>query len=232
MPNKTLTDSKKIDVLKFISKTHRKIHEGRIKRELHVVITALSFYAACVAFKLREGFSGGHPFSIFACVAFIIIGIYVFIYMESSGRSNNINQKIAHEAEILLCLTYLNRELIIKEVEDNDSLENRLSFRAINVLANLLRVNLLGEPDNRDDNRWQKKAINAIIIFVGIDVNRGEYQPSRNRWLWQAIIVLLGAILSILIINYWIIVIIISCVILIWCFERTVGRGSRRASRL
>ena len=58
MSNKTLLSNLEIEALKFISKTNRKIHDGRVNRELKVVFTTLSFYAASVAFKLRLNFNG------------------------------------------------------------------------------------------------------------------------------------------------------------------------------
>ena len=96
MPNESsLTDSEKIDVLKFISKTNRKIHDGRIKRELQVVITTLSFYATALVLKLRfpEKIPKDLIFSIIVIGCFLVIAFGVYIYMWTSGKANNYNQK-------------------------------------------------------------------------------------------------------------------------------------------
>lgn len=149
MPNESsLTDSEKIDVLKFISKTNRKIHDGRIKRELQVVITTLSFYATALVLKLRfpEKIPKDLIFSIIVIGCFLVIAFGVYIYMWTSGKANNYNQKQAEVAE--------------------DKLKDLLKEACINVVV---------KPDH----------------------------PCANRWLWQALIVLFGAIISGFLIVYF-----------------------------
>lgn len=101
-----LSDSERIDVLKFISKTHRDIHENRIKRELQVVITTLSFYAACVVFLYNYrciiDIKNNYNYQFAICVAFTIVAIYVYIYLKSSGKSNNFNQALSELSEEIL----------------------------------------------------------------------------------------------------------------------------------
>ncbi len=149
MPNESsLNNSEKIDVLKFISKTNRKIHEGRIKRELHVVITTLSFYGVALALKLKfpEKLPKDQLFSIIVFGAFLGIAFGVYVYMWTSGKANNYNQKQSEVAE--------------------DQMKELLRGSSINVVVN---------PDH----------------------------PCANRWLWQALIVIFGAIISGFIIVYF-----------------------------
>lgn len=169
MQSKTSLSDSEINVLKFISKTHRDIHEGRIKRELHVVITTLSFYAACVAFKLNKGFSGWQTF--FVCLAFIIVAICVYIYLKASGKSNNFNQGLSQVSE----------NILLKSLEEPST--NNLS----DLLKKLLEA--YENPDKFIENHQKNK----------------EGRPSANRWLWQEIIVISGAFISIVLIDYVII---------------------------
>jgi uncharacterized membrane protein YfcA len=46
------TETGIVQVLTFLSQTHRSIHNERIKRELKIVITTLSFYGAVAGLKL------------------------------------------------------------------------------------------------------------------------------------------------------------------------------------
>ena len=232
MPSKNSLSDKEIDVLKFISKTHRDLHEKRIKRELQVVITSLTFYAACVAFKINSKFPLGEAFSIISIFTFIIIAIYVFLYMEGSGQSNNINQKVAEEAENrlseLLDSCLYNRDSIIKEVKDKNP---RWSYKATDCIAELLRVNLKLEIIHSTTKRGQW--IITISKILGIELETKEEKddhPSANRWLWQASIVILGAFIANILIDYcWG---TFSDIFLIFLIILARGAGKRSASRL
>lgn len=206
MSDKSLR-SDKIDILKFLSKTHRDLHEKRIKRELHVVITSLTFYAACVAFKINTTIPDCSLFGFISCFAFTILAIYVFLYMESSGLSNNINQKVAEEAEKRLsglseCLDDIN--IIKKEVMAENRFDKRCPYKTIKKIACLLGV------EKEFESNYQDTIICRLLLniskMLGIETKEKEKNgghPSVNRWLWQASVVILGAFIANMLISYF-----------------------------
>lgn len=163
-------DKERIDALKYISKNHRKIHEGRINRELKAVITTISFYAACVAIKLKLSINNINDvkFNYAASLAIIIIAIFVYIYLKASGKSNNFNQALAEDSE----------EILLKSLGESN----------INNLSGLFE----------DLSKRLKDPVEFIKARQRI--NR-EYRPSANRWWWQAIIVISGAFIAIVLID-------------------------------
>jgi hypothetical protein len=143
-----LTGAEKINVLKFMSQTHRNIHEGRIKRELQVVITTLSFYGASLALKMKlsRPFPTDIIFTIVVWVAFIGIAVGVYIYMKTSGDANRYNQRQA-------------------EVSEEKLIE--------------------------------------ILNGSGINIAVKADHPCANRWIWQALIVFFGAVITSFVITYF-----------------------------
>lgn len=91
-----------LNALIFISRTHRNIHSKRISQEFKLTVTILTFYMLSVKFVL----SAPNYFDIRNCclesliwLIFIFIAVIAFIYLKGSAEANNINQKIAENAE-------------------------------------------------------------------------------------------------------------------------------------
>jgi len=135
---------------------------------LHVVITTLSFYAACVAFKLRFLKNNNVNFNYVACFAIIVIAFFVYKYLKASGESNEYNQGLSEEAE----------KILLKSLGESN----------ISNLSDLVNdlLKKLEDPDKFIKAQKEKK-------------RKGH--PSYKRWLWQAIIVISGAFISIVLIN-------------------------------
>jgi hypothetical protein len=143
-----LTEVSLVEILKFLSKTHRSIHSERIKSELHVVITTLSFYAAAVSLKytgiLKPENISKYKYIIW--VGFLSLAVAAFIYLWGSAAATKVNQK-------------------------------RLAERAENALIALL----------------QRTGV--------INLEIPEKHPARLRWVWEAAIIALGALLSVFVIT-------------------------------
>lgn len=96
-----------LDALKHISTTNRQLHEARIRREFRLVITVLTFFAACVSAKFAgsiptDGFLFNRLFSIFDILiwfAFSFIAYLAWRYLKSSADANAANQARAEVAE-------------------------------------------------------------------------------------------------------------------------------------
>ncbi len=187
-----LSITERIDILKSISRTNRKIHEGRIERELKFVITTLSFYAACVIIKyrLKDQINFDVIFDIIAWLAIIIIGFFVIKYLMSSKQSNYINQSRAEYSENILL-----------ELLNDPDIDNSLKEHKINELINKLKQ--IGNAKNPPiDSKCCCQTFIEKLNLLWKDVQTDEGHPSKNRWLWQVIIVIFGAIISSTVIIY------------------------------
>jgi len=98
----------RVDGLKFLAQTHRSIHEERIKRELTVVITTLTFYLVSISLKWSSTIKLPVDHSVFRlCLwgGFLLLAFFVFVYMWGSGRANDFNQTMAEVTEDTLMET-------------------------------------------------------------------------------------------------------------------------------
>lgn len=135
-----LTETSLVDILKSFSQTHRSIHGERVRRELHVVITTLGFYAAAVSLKYTGKLPPDQTFKWFVWVGFFSLAVAAFIYLWESASANRINQGLAERAE---------------------------------------------------------SAAIVLLERAGItNFERPAGHPAKLRWLWEALIILIAAVLS------------------------------------
>lgn len=94
-----LTEASLTEVLRSLSQTHRSIHGDRARRELHIVITTLGFYAAAAGFKLTHGVPTDHIFKWSVLGSMVGLAIAACVYLWLSHSASRINQDIAEGAE-------------------------------------------------------------------------------------------------------------------------------------
>ena len=88
---------------KFITQTHRNIHERRKVQEFKVVITTVTFHVAATAAILTGKLSLSKVCIVITCIAFALLAIAACLYFIPTGRANRINQKhIYQPAEDLI----------------------------------------------------------------------------------------------------------------------------------
>lgn len=101
--------------LVFLSQTHRRLHEQRIKRSFRIIVSTLGFFALCAAAKFAPGANTKLPTGdcFFKAVVWITFGGLwgvAAIDFWGSRDANKINQQIAERAEGAV-ISYLNFRL-------------------------------------------------------------------------------------------------------------------------
>ena len=95
-----MEENTKLEQLRFLSETHRTLHEQRRRIEQRVLLTTLSLYVLA-AFAVLKGeikeITTGLKFGLWA--AFFILALIAAAYLRSIHRANRINLSIAEAAE-------------------------------------------------------------------------------------------------------------------------------------
>ncbi len=90
----------KIETLKSLAQTHRELFAERVKIEYRIIFTTLTFFVLCIAGKYEfEIELVGTVLDIVIWVFFISLASVVTIYLNRLCFSNDLNLKIAENAE-------------------------------------------------------------------------------------------------------------------------------------
>lgn len=96
----SMDENFKLEQLRFLSKTHRTLHEQRRLIEQRVLLTTLSLYVL-MAFAILKGeikeITTGLEFGLW--VAFLVLALIATAYLRSIHRANRINLSLAEAAE-------------------------------------------------------------------------------------------------------------------------------------
>lgn len=99
-----------LDALKFISETHRSLHDQRRKAELQAFFACATLYAligaAKFAGKLQVQSAYQEIFLVGAWLVLIIIAVVSILCLWGLHRANIVNQRFAEMAEDKICETF------------------------------------------------------------------------------------------------------------------------------
>ncbi len=88
------------EALKFLSKTHRNLHQERIAKEFKLVITTLTFFVISVGAKCAELLpTDKDVFDYCVWGGFLALAFVAFVYIWQSSKANKLNQKAAEWVE-------------------------------------------------------------------------------------------------------------------------------------
>jgi len=114
-----MDETTKLEQLRFLSKTHRMLHEQRRRIEQRVLLTTLSLYVLS-AFAVLKGdideIKTALKLGLWA--AFLILALIAAAYLRSIHRANRINLSIAEAAEGDIA-TMVDSEAVNQVVEDS-----------------------------------------------------------------------------------------------------------------
>jgi hypothetical protein len=143
-----------LEALTSLSRTHRSLHEERVKREFALVIAMVTFYTAAIA--LRYSAAEKLPldnwiFRLGAVLYFGVLACAAGIYLHGSARANDYNQRIAENAE--------------------DKIVEILSSAGINLLHEVQRPTVTKdstEEVRKHPNRYRWRWQISIVVFAAI----------------------------------------------------------------
>ena len=97
-------ETQKVEALRHLSETHRRLHQERRQFEYKVLLTTLSLYALTVALTARGGAAAGalSQQAWVIWVGFIGLAITAALYLRRMHRADAINISIAEGAEAAL----------------------------------------------------------------------------------------------------------------------------------
>lgn len=93
---------KKIEILRFISETHRKAREERRGAHAKAFFTTLTFFAALAAARYLNDFKAvptSLTFTIFVWVALALVGALAVTHLFGLEAASRVNRELAQRAE-------------------------------------------------------------------------------------------------------------------------------------
>lgn len=99
--NSDIDNAVKLEQLRFISQTHRTLHENRRRLEWRVFSVTLSVYVLSALAALKGDFKVKLPQTADAgiWIAYILLAIITVLYTQKMHVANMINMRIAEKAE-------------------------------------------------------------------------------------------------------------------------------------
>lgn len=96
-----MDENTRIDVLKFLSQTHRSLHEQRRKYEIQVLVGAATFYVFAVAAKLsgKAVSSRSGEFCVITWAFCLVVAGFTSAFLRRLHRANRTNISLAESAE-------------------------------------------------------------------------------------------------------------------------------------
>ena len=135
-----LSPDSALEALRHLAEANRVLHRQRIDREFSVVTATLAFYAGLVALTYTLSPTPSPLFVVAVWLVTLGLAFVVFMYLDGSGRANDVNQTAAEWAEDTI-------------------------------------AQLVGDSGIR-----------------GFPIPRGH--PNQFRWVWEALVVIVGAIVA------------------------------------
>jgi len=111
-----MEDKDKLENLRFLSESHRNLHQQRRIIELRVLLTTLSLYALAAFAVLKGEFKQVPSTSILVaiCLCFFVVGCLASAYLKRIHYANRINISLAEAAE-----KGMTKLLDLEELNDN-----------------------------------------------------------------------------------------------------------------
>lgn len=101
-----LADSKAkptLDALKYLADRHRSLHQSRIDKEFHLVISMLTLYAIAIGARFSTDLPKHSGFFVVCVwVALLTVAVAASVYLQQSASANRINQKAAERLEDMI----------------------------------------------------------------------------------------------------------------------------------
>lgn len=204
--------SQVLEALKFLCESNRSLHEGRIGRELTLVVSIIPFFIVSAGFViLNIDDMGIGQFSALAILGlFVYLGLFwaAFTYLHTSGQANLRNQRLAETAEDEI-VRFLKAEgfsdigeflkgfprelfekqrrfddLFLKYAKKGSWLKTPLRWKRKSLEEKLKRI--------LDEKRQQQTSNQEQGREEG-GWKREDFHPARQRWFWYVEIVGLTA---------------------------------------